>query len=246
MLCFRKFTSLVVAFLAGAAILGAPSQAHATFKLFLQEAGVNGGAITEVASGADFTSIQVGFPTAFTYGDFEVKVLSGSSDNAATLSDPLSSTNSVKNVSGSVKTLSIYVSQTNYTLPADPKLSVESGMGGSVNTGTLVLTNIFQAFADKNNTILGMSDYSNGPQNATQTGSTFDTGSASGTFNRTGNFSLTSVATVTLSSGGVINYSNHINVTAPAPAGVLLVLTGLPFLGIGTWLRRGKVKAQNS
>ena len=32
----------------------------------------------------------------------------------------------------------------------------------------------------------------------------------------------------------------------PAPAGVVLALYGLPFLGLGTWLRRRKVNVQNS
>ena len=229
---FLPFMALLV----GAAILGAPSQAHATFELALQEAGVNGGAVTVVASGADFTTIQYGFPTAATYGDFTVKVFSGSSDNGAGLSDLLSSTTSVANNSGTTKTLTLYVTQTNYTLPVGTKLAVESGLGGSLVAGTtLGLTDIFQAYADKNNNALGTADYTNGPQNAVQMGTTFDTGSASGVFTRIdGNaYSLTSVVTFTLSGGGTANYSDHINVTpTPAPSTSVLVLSGLPLLGL--------------
>src|SRR5262245_58694422 len=56
-------------------------------QIALQEAGVNGGAITAVASGSDFT----GASFTGTYGDFDVAVFGGASDNGATLSDLLSS-----------------------------------------------------------------------------------------------------------------------------------------------------------
>src|SRR5262249_48785923 len=102
-----------------------------------------------------------------------------------------------------------------YPLPAGPKLSVESGLGGSVNAGTVGLPGIFQAWADKNNTAFGVSDFTNGPQMGTQNGSTIQTGSTTGVFTRlASNYSLTSVAHLTLSGGGKVNYSDHINVTS--------------------------------
>jgi len=152
----------------------------------------------------------------------------------------------VENIGTSTATLQLYVSQTNYTLPVGTPLLVESGLGGSVENGTLGLTGIFQAYADSGNTLLGMG-YTNGAQNATADGSSFDTGSASGLFNRgVTNYSLTSVVTFTLSEGGLANFSDHVKVTAaPEPGAVALALTGLPFLGIGNWLRRRKVKVQD-
>ena len=60
--------------------------------LSLQEDGVNGGAPTVVATGADFTAAQF----TGTYGDFQVSVLGGASHNGANLSFLLSSTTSVK------------------------------------------------------------------------------------------------------------------------------------------------------
>ena len=88
-----------------------------------------------------------------------------------------------------------------------------------------------------------MTQFTNGPQNDTQLGSTFDTGSAVGSFNRTSTnspYSLTSVANLTLSGNGVVNYSDHVNVTytAPAPAGLVLALAGLPVFGLGAYIRR--------
>jgi hypothetical protein len=158
----------------------------------------------------------------------------------------MSSTTTIVNTNGSSKTLIMYISQTNFTLPTGPNLAVESGQSGTLTTGSVVLSNQFQAYADSGNNINGTGGYTNGPQTATQTGTTFDTGSASGTFIRgAGNYSLTSVSTLNVTGGTVLNLSNHENVKpVPAPAGVLLALTGLPFLGIGTWLRRRKAMVQ--
>ena len=196
---FRNFLPLVVTALIGAAVLGAPSKAHASLIISAQEAGVNGGAITQVGvTGADFTA------TSFTgaYGDFSISIFGGSSDNGATLSDLLSSTTSVKNLdtlTAGAHTLTLYVSQTNYTLPSSLKLNMESGLGGTQSSGTVGLTGIFQAYADAGNNSNGLGGATNGPQNASLNVSTFDTGSANGSFTRgAGNYSLTSVATLNM------------------------------------------------
>lgn len=238
MIRFRSFLPLIAAVLVGTAMLGAPRQASATLAIYLQEVGVDGAPVLVASTGSDFTA------TSFTgtHSDFAVSILGGVSDNGATMSDLLSSTTAVKNNAASTKTLLIFVTQDNYTLPAGTSLVVESGMAGTVNTGTLTLTNLFQAYADKNNALLGTTDFTNGPQTATQTGSTFDTGSATGLFTRVGNFSLTSLATITLTAGGRINFANHINVTpVPEPSGLVMALAGLPVLGLGTWLRRRRM-----
>jgi hypothetical protein len=217
------------------AVLAMATPAHATLQISLQEAGVNGGAITSVGTAADFSSVS------FTgnYGDFTVTIFGGSSDNGASLSDLLQSTTSVTNNSGTSKTLKLYVSQTNYTLPAGSLLNVSSGLGGSVSTGSVGLTGIFQGYADKNNNLNGTGDFTTGAQNATQNGNTFDTGSANGVFSRTNPmYSLTSIVTFALSGGGKANYSSHVNVT-PIPEPSTMALGGLGALGlIGYGLRR--------
>jgi len=242
----RNFLPLAVAALIGAAILGAPTQANAAFQLALQEAGINGGAITVVSSGSDFQAGGITFSGV--YGDFTVSILGGTSNNGALQSNILSSTTSVTNNDGAGKTLNLFVTQTNYTLPTGTSLAVESGLGGSlIGISTVTLAGIFQAYADKNNNALGLTDFTNGTQTATQSGTTYDTGSAVGAFTRLATpYSLTSVARLTISAGGTVNYSDHVNVTAtPEPATVVLALTGLPVLGIGSWLRRRKVKTQD-
>jgi len=252
---FRKFLPSMMAALIGVGILGAPSKAQAAFTLFLQQAGVNSGNITAVASGPDFTPLNF----SGNYGNFTVTFLGATSTNGNTLSSLLSSTTSVTNNDlTAAHTLRLWVSQTNYTLPGGTQLNVESGMGGTVNIGVLGPLGVFQAFADRNNNLLAAgtltgggatADFTNGPQNASQVGSTFDTGSAVGLFTRNGPnapYSLTSEATLTMSAGGNVNYANHINVTAtPAPAGIVLALTGVP-CAVGAWLRRRKGETQVS
>jgi hypothetical protein len=228
---------LAVAAVAAFALAGTPRDARASLFFGLQEAGVNGGAIFTVGSVPDFTS---GSFTG-TYGDFTVTIFGGASDNGQTLSDLLSSTTSVTNNSGTSKTLNLWVSQTDYTLPAGTPLRVESGMGGSVNTGTLTLTNMYQAYADKNNLAYGTGDFTNGPQTGVMTGSTFQTGSMVGSFDRTAgqDYSLTSLTAFTLSGNGKANFSNEIDVTAiPEPTTPVTAFTSLGLLGALGWLRR--------
>lgn len=238
----RKF--FYAAVVVGIAVLGSATPARAAFEIALQEAGVNGGAATVVVSGANFSNLN----WDGTYGTFTVEVLGGSSHNDATLSDLLSSTTRVTNNGTDTNTLKIIVSQTDYTLPVGSTMAVESGLGGSVSTGTLSMTNIFQAYADAGNTLRGTTDFTTGPQSASPNGSTFDTGSATGTFLRTGSYSLTTITTFTLSGGGVANFSSHENLKAPSavptPTGLVLALTGIPVLGLGAWARHRRVAGE--
>jgi len=219
--------------LAAALVMGVASRAEALIQIAAQQAGVNGGAITVIGSGADFTS------AVFTgaYGTFSLTIFGGSSDNGAALSDLLAASVSVKNNSAGTETLKLWVTQTNYTLPLGDKLNVEAGMGGSVNSGSLTLAGIFQGWGDNTNAAFGTTGATTGLMNASPTGSTVDTGSGFGVFNRTANFSLTSVANLTMSGGGQINFSNHINLTpVPEPASMALLGTGL--LGLAMAARR--------
>lgn len=239
----RKTLLAMAAAVAGS--LWAGSAGAATLSIALQEAGVNGGAIHQVASitNADVNLNNLSF--SGTYGDFAIKVLTGTADNTASLSDLLSATTKVTNNSSTSKTLHIYVSETDYTLPAGTPLIIESGLSGTMVSGTTGLVNIFQAYADKNNNTRGTSDYTNGPQTAIATGSTFDTGSKSGFFNRTGNYSLTSLVNLSLSGHGAVNFTDHIDATvAPLPA---TASTGMAmFLGLGTLVALRKLTTRRS
>jgi hypothetical protein len=240
----RFIKALPIAVLAGALTLGAPSRAHATMELLLQE---DGGAITVVATGPSLGSLVFNG----VYKDFTVNFLGATTDNGANLSDLLSSTTKVTlNVAGT-HTLTLMTTSQDYNLPTGPQLDVTSSIGGTYNTGAG--SNVtFQAFADKNNTLNGMSDFTNGLMGVSPSPSTgapnvsFSSPTAEGVFTRLStNYSVSSLTNVTLvGAGSSLNYSNSVSMTeaVPGPAGLVVALTGLPCLAIG-WLRRRRKRA---
>jgi hypothetical protein len=145
----------------------------------------------------------------------------------------------------------MWVSSQDFTLPSGTALKVESGMSGTLNSGTLVAT--YQAYADKGNNLAGSPvllgivascggaclDFTNGLQVGVYNGSTFDTGSAFGSFTRTDGepFSLTTDRIFTLSGGGSANVASHENVVA-APESSSLILLGFGLAGVGFAGRR--------
>ena len=233
------------------ALLGFSATAQKSNAAFTIDLQVNGGGWVTVASGADFDPAGIDF-SGNAGGLFVVVDTSASSSNGATLSSLLGSTTRVTNTTSATQTLQIRISQTNFTLPAFTPLNVESGLGGSITTGTLGFTGIFQAYADRNNVLNGTSDFTNGPQNATANGQTYSTGTVDGTFDRTANpYSLTSITTLVVSGGGIVNYSNQNDVTitddsveiVPAPAGLVLLASAIPVLGLRRVLRRKTLAA---
>jgi hypothetical protein len=212
--------------------------AHADLNIYLQE---DAGPIVLKGTAANFSSVSF----SGVFGDFKVTIDGASSDNNSPESDLLSSDNAIVNIGTATHTLHVWASQNDYTLPTGPKLNIESSLGGSVNLPTLTLTNIYQAYADKNNNLLGtpapgpaITDFTNGPQSAKAIGSSFATGSAFGLFSRTGDYSLTTVANIEITAGADVNFSAHVNaIGVPEPSSI--AIAGLGALGlIGYGLRR--------
>jgi len=256
----NKFRLSAVA-IALAALFGSASPSSAAF---LMRVSVDNGAFFQVASGSDFQTIQFqGYVSATGITGtnpnnpppagsiFQIKTLSTSSDNGGffgDLSDLMSSTNSVLNISTTTAhTIRIQVTQTDYTLPNGNTLHVESSMGGSGAGNLTTLMGVFRAYADDGNSPYGTGGFANPIQNASANGSSYDTGSANGTFIRSGTYSLTSDVFLSVNAKGAVNYSNHVNVTAvPGPAGLVSLASGAPFLLALAWLRRRLAKPQQA
>src|SRR5258708_4055738 len=113
----RFLRALPLAVLAGALALSTPSPAFATIALYLQE---DAGVITQVQTGASFTSINF----TGTFGDYTVAVLGANALNGSSLSDLTSSTTTVTQNAGTSgsHTLHLYATETDYTLPTGPNL----------------------------------------------------------------------------------------------------------------------------
>ena len=245
---FSKALALMV--LTSAVLVCFPSQGGATTILALQQ---DGGSITTVAVGSSLSSLSF----SGTFGDFSLTGFGNAADNNAALSDIFASSVRLVNNSTASHTIRMWVSSQDFTLPAPVQLTVESGMSGTLNSGTLTAS--YQAYADKGNNLAGSGvllgivascaacgDFTNGLQTGVFNGSTFDTGSATGTFNRTAGqpFSLTTDRIFTLSGGGSANLASHENVVA-APESSSLFLLGFGLVGVG-FIGRRKLGALTS
>jgi hypothetical protein len=214
--------------LAASAAVATP--ARADLVLYAQEAGVNGGAITQIAMSGDFSSASFNG----VYGDFTLSIFGSTSNQGVTLSSLLGADVAIQNNAATTKTITLFASQNDYALPIESILAITSGMSGTVNTGTLGGAGVFQAYADPNNILLGTA-FTNGLQSASFNGNTFNTGTATGVFARgAGPYSLSAKVTATVSGGGEGNFSDQVNAAAiPEPGGHIL----LGITAVIAWLR---------
>lgn len=235
---FRKLSPRAAILAAAAVILGMAAPANAGFKVTLSESGFADQTIVGSAPGS------INFPAS--YGTFTLLNGSAFSDSpgGVTLSELLSTTLRVTNNDAATRTLTITVTSTDYTLPAGSPLEVDSQLGGTSFVGGQGNLLTFQSYADKNNNEFGEADFTTHLQNVSYTGNSFDTGTASGLFARTGAFSVTSVVTLTEVAGGQVQFTGSTTLRAvPAPPTALLALGSVPLLGLGSWLRRRAVRA---
>jgi len=171
----------------------------------------------------------------------------------------------IENLTGSTQTVTITVSSQGFTSPnSPPPLMVTDTVSGTVLFGTV--TGTAQGFADATNTLVGTTTGAGGipilptvpgtggalPGTAFSapllnfsgtTGTSFAASGAAVGFSPDGNtYSLTFTETITLSAFASVQLTggNVQTFATPAPAGVLLALSGLPFLGAISWMRRRK------
>jgi len=257
MLRIRNFMRLM-AVLVGTAILGAPSQARAAYQVNVYDDGVLQGGITTFVSGNSL--VFFGSTTHFSISNG-----SGLSNNPGTQGGSnldLSSNeqiNTTFGAAGGTHTIRIELSQNGWTAPTGTPLTLSSSAGGSTAyvagtnpLATQTISATYQGFLDNTNTIFGQPVAGSTPiQTASTTQSSagtaplvFSPGASVNNLVPGGTpFSITDVLSFTfmLSAGSgqaTANVSASTVASVPVPAGVVLALTGIPCLSVGTWLRR--------
>jgi len=134
--------------------------------------------------------------------------------------------------------LHITITGTGYTNPTAP-VTVSSQIGGSVGLANTGDTLTFQSFVPSGNGL--------GAQNPTVTTAKSYQNTINPTLSTqpTGTYSIEQTIDIKLiTTGDNLNFSSTTDLTAvaPAPAGIILALTGLPSLLFGAWVRRRKAK----
>ena len=235
----KRWLVCVMAVAIGLVVLGSPPRASADFVLALQ---ADGGPVTVVATAPSFTPVTA----SGIFGNYTYTFFSAVATNGAGGSNLLSSTTEIQALTADPHTLSLLVSNQDYTLPADTLLAVRSGLGGTYGSAMgFIGAATFQMWADAGNGLLSMSGFTNGLQVANPASGnavTFDTGAdPTGIFTRLAGlpFSVTDITTITTSGIGNVNYSNHVRLAAVPEPGLLLVgLMGVSGLGLYIGLRR--------
>jgi hypothetical protein len=244
MLRIRTIFAVVAAAFAASGLLW-PNRANADF-----EVAITTGAGTTIIhdGGAGDLDMTVNNQISFNYHDAFYNVIgslaiTNSPGNPSLALLDINYTISAINLLGGPNGLggagSLSASATGFTQPTTNPLTLHSGINGN-GTGTGTLT--MNQFADPGNAEFGTGVAAPplGPFNIGQAGGY--NGSSSVLFNQTGAYSITDVLNFNLTSGSATTGDSASLVTpAPAPAGLLLALAGIPALGVGAMLRRRRV-----
>jgi len=249
----RKFFLSVI--LAGIAMAGWAPPTQAAFAITVYVDGTNQNVTTLGTANnfglgfgisvTDFSNIQVGSLTNFP----------GTNPNANESNTTNGQVTTAFGTSGGTHTITFVISESNWSAPTSIALGLSTTGGGSIGGGlggTINATN--QGFLTPNDILVDTSATPGGAPTPKQTASALSplTGTNSLVYTPTPAtsvvpggtpFTMTEVIsytfTVAAGSGQITgDFSGSVNASpVPAPAGILLAITGLP-VGIGTWLRR--------
>ena len=226
----RLRKSLWVAALA--VVLGTASSAQASLELVLTS-GASTVTKSDPNSGGsvNYSGAVGNFSVVFAYGDSN----SPGGQTALTEEGSIKITNN----SSSAETITIVVSAQDFTSPhSPPAMDVLDTVSGTVATGSLI-SGSAQGFADASNTLFGTGFAS--------TKLTFGPNGPSTSFSQNGDvngfmgskYSLTFTETFTVAGGTSLTLTGgNVQTVVPAPAGLVLALTGFPMLGFAGLLRR--------
>jgi hypothetical protein len=244
MLRFRKCIVLAVA-LAGAIALRGPAGARADFTLQVFEDGV-------LIDKEIFSANKI--PIDQTEGNFYIKgdvLFTNNPGDANNGNIQISGITARNNDDDNQHTLSLVLSVNNFTAPGAAGSPMRLSSTASITqTGGFGANDSFtyQGNADANNNLFGTTSppplggvVTTGLSSFTMAGGTLTQGSTdtkTATFIRTQDvYSLTSISTFNITGGSQIGFATSTAAALPAPAGIVLALSGAPLLGLGHWLR---------
>jgi len=229
---FRKYLPGVVAALVGAAMLAAPNQAQAVFQMRISSTVAGPGGTLLITDGGvgDVNPLAGAITFVGSIGNFSLTVNTGETKPfIGSATTPHMDLNFQANSAGS-DTLTIEISDQGFlTSPLPMNTSIGGTLSGAIASVKA------EATFDNTNTLFG----GTAPPGYSQT-FTSSPISGVGGFTITGGtpYSLTQRIIITATGQGGLTSGDFELQAAPAPAGLVLALTGMPVLGLGAWLRR--------
>ena len=226
-----------------ALVMGLSTTSQAAFKIKFQQAGYADVVVTDNVSPQDLSTgtagegaIQLGNGiNKFTFGTFEALFITSTSNSPGTPQLGQLDIVSVflRNTSNNDAALTVSLTDTGFTFPAPP-LMLDSRLTGQLQSGIGSVS--FQSFADDNNVEFG-TQYSTALVTKNNMDATsgvpvsFDLHATNAPFNFNGSYSVSNVATYTLSAGAMLNVSSgKTTLVTPEPASVGIWAAGV--LGI--------------
>jgi hypothetical protein len=228
---------------------------RADFQIMISEDGVSlasPGVLSDGGTGSiSYSGMAGDFSIAFTY----------TTNSPGADSFGFFSTDSLRITNRSVAehTLTIAVSSSGFNTPLGGPLTLVNSISGTVTRGTL--EGNYTSYADRTGTLFGTSDLATAtlsfvattvqgfvdpdlaanqppPTNTFSTSQDTTTGtSLIYGFGSDGTYSVTSIGNFDLYAGSSVTVSELSGVHAPAPPGLVLALSGIPVLGLGSWFR---------
>jgi hypothetical protein len=248
---------VLLAIVACSVMLGAPAPARADIEIILQV-----GANSEYFSVASFGSNGVFTPgTTVTFHGFTITADTVGKSNGS-MSDLETTNLMIQNTGSTTATLKIFTYANNFTLPTGSNLVMTSSAGGNILTGSASVDSMtHQGWINNANpaidnpagnggvpSLVPPKETTGGPQAPMFNGLSFDNGTVTVPFDRTGaDYSLMSEAIIVIRGRHGIHFTETLTVAGPLgsavpePATMTLALAGLPGLGLGwLWVRRKK------
>jgi hypothetical protein len=237
MIRVRNFLPLAATALVGAAVLGAPSQAHATMQLSWS---VNSNLL-----GSDPTNTIIGSLVNNVAGGFTVTGSAvGTNSGAFGPNTAGMDLSTISITAAGPSTLTLYLTQNGLTSPLGPGL-LTAAITGQFLAGSGTVSMV--AYGNDTNLLYGNGATQSGtspaigPPNNVATPSFGLGSSGSVAFTATNPYSMTEIITINFTSSGTVSLSSDGKTTFsnPAPMGLVLFLSGSPLMGLA-YLRRRK------